>query len=323
MEKEIPDLHERINHIFKNQIYGIAITELTAHLTRRSVYCSKHAAGKYSVCDVFDGDSGNIRFERTEHEWKDGKCVFCGANQENYDRGDELETHAYQFIHYDMGSANDANEHELEDIFNMKFDVIVGNPPYQLSDGGAGASAIPIYQRFVEQAKKMNSRHLSMIIPARWFVGGRGLDLFRNEMLNDKRIRVLHDYPNASDCFPGVEIKGGVCFFLWERDCIGDCEVHSHIGENTIVDKRPLLEEGMETFIRNSMAISILKKTKAKQESDLSKILHGGRYFGFHTKIDWSDDDSGTIQTADGRSTYPITSIKKKRKCYKSIHCTW
>jgi site-specific DNA-methyltransferase (adenine-specific) len=222
-----------------------------------------------------------------------------------------------------MGSANDANEHELEDIFNMKFDVIVGNPPYQLSDGGAGASAIPIYQRFVEQAKKMNSRHLSMIIPARWFVGGRGLDLFRNEMLNDKRIRVLHDYPNASDCFPGVEIKGGVCFFLWERDCIGDCEVHSHIGENTIVDKRPLLEEGMETFIRNSMAISILKKTKAKQESDLSKILHGGRYFGFHTKIDWSDDDSGTIQTADGRSTYPITSIKKKRKCYKSIHCTW
>jgi site-specific DNA-methyltransferase (adenine-specific) len=199
----------------------------------------------------------------------------------------------------------------------MKFDVIVGNPPYQMSDGGAGASAIPVYQKFVEQAKKMNPRYLSMIIPARWFVGGRGLDLFRNQMLNDKRIRVLHDYPNASECFPGVEIKGGVCFFLWEKDYSGDCEIHSHMGEKIIIDNRPLLEDGMETFLRNSTAISILKKTKVKQEQNLSETLHGGRYFGFHTKIDWQDDNSGSIQTADGQSSYPITSVKNNENTVK------
>jgi site-specific DNA-methyltransferase (adenine-specific) len=107
LEKEIPNLRTRINHIFKNQLYGIAITELTAHLTRRSVYCTKHGtAGKYSICYVFDDDSGNIQFERIEHTWKDGKCVFCGANQENYDRGGELETHAYQFIHTETPGGN-------------------------------------------------------------------------------------------------------------------------------------------------------------------------------------------------------------------------
>lgn len=194
----------------------------------------------------------------------------------------------------------------------MKFDVIIGNPPYQLSDGGHAASAIPIYQKFVQQAKKLNPRFLSMIIPARWYVGGRALDNFRNEMLNDNRIRVLHDFPKTSDCFPNVEIKGGVCFFLWDRDNRGDCEVHSHLGNDTVVDIRGLLEEGMETFIRNSTAISILHKTRQHAGQPFSDYLNAGRYFGFHTKVEWDEDGNGTLQTADGQSSYPIRSTKGK-----------
>jgi site-specific DNA-methyltransferase (adenine-specific) len=278
LEQEIPNQQKRINHIFTKQLFGIAITDMTALLTRRSVYCSKKANGKYSVCEGFESADGNIVFKRIIHEWEGGRCKYCGASLHEYDRDETLESHAYQFIHTE----------DPQEIFKMKFDVIVGNPPYQLNDGGGvGSSAIPIYHRFVLQAKKLNPRFLTMIIPSRWFTGGRGLDEFRDEMLNDKRIRAIHDFINAGDCFPGVEIKGGVNYFLWARDEQGDCKIYTHEG-NTIISEseRPLLEDGAETFVRYNEAISVLHKVQKLREEGFSNLVSANDPFGFDVRVE-------------------------------------
>lgn len=274
LEKQIPDQEKRINHVFKNQIFGIAITELTALLARRSVYCSKTANGKYSVCNDFTDEQGNIHFNRIEHTWVNGKCKFCGAGEENYDRGLELETHAYEFIHTE----------KPEEIFNMKFDVIIGNPPYQLDTGGSGRQAKPIYHLFIDNAKKLEPRYIVMIIPARWYSGGFGLDEFRQEMLNDKRIKVLSDFENATQVFPGVDIAGGVCYFLWDKEYAGDCCIISHRNDIETKLYRPLNE--FPIFIRDSQAIPILRKvlkTNEFKSGNLFTIVSPIKPFGLPT----------------------------------------
>jgi len=274
LEKQIPDPQKRINHILQNQVFGIAITELTALIARRSVYCSKTANGKYSVCNTFSDKEGNIRFKNGKHTWEKGRCSYCGANEEELKRSVEMESHAYQFIH----------TAKPEEIFNMKFDVVIGNPPYQLNDGGFGTSATPIYQLFVQQAKKLNPRFLTMIIPARWFSGGKGLDDFREEMLADNRIREIHDFPDATNIFPGVQIKGGVCYFLWRRDDPGQCKVVSYNKDSVVsAMERPLLEPGANIFIRYNEAISIVKKVADKQEQTIVSQISSRKPFGLPT----------------------------------------
>jgi len=285
LEKKIPNKQKRINHIFENQLYGIAITELTALLSRRSVYCSKTANGKYAICENFDNEQGNIRYERMKHSWENGKCKQCGASQEVYDRGDEAESYAYNFIHTDNPAKLFTNK-KLKKGQEMKFDVIVGNPPYQLNDGGGmGTSATPIYQKFIQQAKKLNPNYLSMIIPARWFAGGKGLDEFRSEMLSDKRISRLIDYFDSNECFPGVDISGGVCYFLWEKDYNGDCEVVSVQKENRSILTRPLLEKNSDSFIRFNEAISIIRKISAKEEKLFIDQISSRKPFGIVSSV--------------------------------------
>ena len=275
LEKKIPNLEKRINHILRNQVYGLSITELTSLISRRTLYCSKYANSEFSI-SKFNDVEGNIKFINSKHKWNEKNvCEYCSVNKELYDRNKKLENYAYSFIH----------EQNLDNIFDMKFDVIIGNPPYQMSDGGAVASAKPIYQKFVETAKRLNPRYLTMIIPSRWFSGGKGLDDFREEMLNDKRISKIFDFPNSSDCFPGVEIKGGVCYFLWDRDYSGECEITNIENNKRNTIKRPLLEKNLNFFIRYNQSISIVRKVLEFNENKFNHLVSSRKCYGFPTNF--------------------------------------
>ncbi len=289
LANKIPDLQKRVNHILTKQVYGIAITQLTSYLARRSVYCSKNAMGQHSVAKQFTSQAGNIWFERIEHSWDGGKCTFCGANQTTYNRGESLETHAYAFIH------TDDVKKRVAELFgdDMQFDVIVGNPPFQLDDGGFGKSAAPIYQLFVEQAKKLEPRYLVMVTPSRWMSGGKGLDKYREDMLSDKRMKCIVDFPKLYEGFPGVKIRGGVSYFLWSREHNGPCEVQ------TIWEGKPTGPavtrhlDAYDVLVRRNEAVPILEKVKARGEATLDKRVSSGKPFGFRTFFHGKPDKSG------------------------------
>lgn len=280
LEKEIPDLSERVDHILTQQVFGIGITRLTSLLARRSLYCSKHAKGEHSIAKSFASDDGNVWFERTEHSWKDGRCKYCGVNESAYGRGKDLETHAYAFIH-----ADDIARRTTE-IFgdNMQFDVIVGNPPYQLGSDG-GTRDLPIYQHFVEQAKKLQPRFLTMVIPARWMASGLGLSEFRQTMLADRHIRELVDFPADKDVFPGVEVKAGVCYFLWDATYDGDCNVTTIRAGETVGPVARKLGE-FDVFVRDSRSMSILHKVLKDGGQSINTILARDKEFGWTSNFD-------------------------------------
>lgn len=307
LAERIPDLEERVDHILTKQVFGIGITRLTALLSRRSVYCSKAANGPHSIAKSFDTADGNIWFERTEHTWGGGRvnhglldaegrpviegrrCRFCGASEDEYRRGDQLETHAYAFIHTDDIKAR------IAELFgaDMQFDVIIGNPPYQLDDGGNSNSATPIYQLFVENATALEPRFVVMVTPSRWFAGGRGLDKFRERMLTARKLRELVDFPKLYDGFPGVKIRGGISYFLWDRDHEGPCRIQ------TMWDGQPLGVpvtrdlDAYDVLVRRNEAVSILDKVRAAGESTLDRRVSSQKPFGLRTFFHGAESPEG------------------------------
>lgn len=321
LEKQIPDLEKRVDHILTKQVFGIGITQITSLLARRSVYCSRHAQGKHSIAKSFANEDGNIWFQRIKHTWDGDKCKFCGAGRSVFDRAKGLETHAYTFIHTDNIKAR------LAELFgkNMQFDVIIGNPPYQLaSDGGTRDG--PIYQHFIEQAKKLEPRYLSMVIPSRWMASGLGLSEFRQSMLSDRKMRELVDYPAGGDVFPGVEVKAGVCYFLRDSAHNGDCNVTT-IRSGEVVGPVPRNLGEYDVFVRDARGATILRKVLARHEPCINTILARDKEFGWTSNFDGFHEKkhSGDVPIYYIRKSKRDMGYIERSKITKSPHLidTW
>lgn len=272
LEKKIPDLQQRVDHILHKQVFGIATTELTSLVSRRSLYCSKYPNCKYSV-SKFDTVEGNIRFRALKHTFVNGRCKWCGASEAQFDRDASLESHAYEFIHTS----------KPEEIFNMKFDVIIGNPPYQMAFGLAGgnsSNAKSIYNLFMNAAMQMNPRHLVMIVPSRWMTKtAQGIpESWVDKMLASNRFSVMHDFLDSKILFPGVDIMGGVCYFLWDINHNGRCNYNLHVNDVAIERKDFLNTRNSGVLIRDPMAISIIDKIVCQEGeyySDSNRSMMG------------------------------------------------
>jgi len=317
LAEEMPDLEERVDHILTKQVFGIGITHLTSLLARRSVYCSKHAKGEHSIATGFFCDDGNIWFQRMEHTWEGNKCKFCRAGKSVFERGEGLETHAYAFIHTDNIRTR------IAELFggNMQFDVIIGNPPYQITGGGGGTNDSPIYHLFVRQAMELEPRFLSMVIPSRWMAGGRGLSEFRAEFLGDQRVRTLVDYENAKDVFPTVGIGGGACYFLWDRENPGLCECEYHRNDATIGPDPRALDE-FDVFVRDKRAVDILRKVVAAGEQPFEELVSGDTPFGLATNFSGYERDvepkSGQVHLYANVGTKRVRGAMLREKINKN-----
>jgi site-specific DNA-methyltransferase (adenine-specific) len=308
LSSEIPDLQARVDHILTKQVYGMGITYLTSLMARRSVYCSKAANGPHSIAFSFTDEAGNIWFERVEHTWEDGRCRFCASPQQSLDRGEEFETHAYAFIHTDDIKAR------IAELFggDMQFDVIIGNPPYQLDDGGYGTSAAPIYQLFVQKALELDPRFAVFVTPSRWMAGGKGLDKYRERMLADKRMRRIVDYPKLYEGFPGVKIRGGISYFVWDRGHSGPCEIQ------TIWDGKPTgpaVARYLDTYgvlVRRNEAVPILEKITAKGERTLDARVSSQKPFGLRTYFHGRETATGLRDPVTLFGSQKITYVMRR-----------
>lgn len=282
LEKEIPDEKIRRDHIFINNLYGIPITELTSLISRRTLYYSKDASSEYSVTKL-PNKHGNLYYERSEHDFFAEKCRICGAVEDTLGRGEKFENYAYPFLH---------NSNIYSD---MKFDVVIGNPPYQLDDGGFGRSASPIYNLFVEQAFKLKPRYVCMIIPSRWFSGGKGLKTFRENMLQTKNLTDLVDYPNSEDVFPNVTIRGGVSYFLWDKNYEGKCHVKTFQNGELLSESKRYLGEHGDIFVRNNESLTIINKIDKKSSHYMDELISVSNPFGMRTNFEnYTDKKTGT-----------------------------
>jgi len=321
LAEEIPDLQTRVDHILTRQVFGIGITTLTSLLARRSLYCSKHADGEHSVTKGFDTDGGNVWFERMEHTWSNGKCTFCGASKETLDRGETRESHAYSFIHTNQIKAR------LSELFGgeMQFDVVIGNPPYQLASDG-GTRDIPIYQLFIEQAKNLEPRFLTMIVPSRWMATGLGLKSFRETMLADRHIRQLVDFERMDQVFPGVDFEGGACYFLWDRDHEGLCAVTTISGDEVVGPVERQLDE-FDVLVRDSRSLSILRKVLGRNEESITGILSVDKEFGWTSNFDGfhAVEKPGDVALHYNRSGKRLIGWIAREDITKSAHLidTW
>ena len=321
LAEQMPDLQGRVDHILTRQVFGIGITTLTALLARRSLYCSKQANGAHSVAKSFTTEAGNIWFERTEHRWREARCILCGAPREMFDRPAPLDNHAYAFIH-----TNDIKA-RMRELFgaNMQFDVVIGNPPFQLASDG-GTRDVPIYQHFVEQAKRLEPRFLTMIIPSRWMASGLGLNEFRRSMLADTHIRELVDYTNAAEIFPSVGINGGACYFLWDSAYDGPCNVSTVRGGEINGPTVRRLDE-FDVLVRDSRSLNILRKVIERGEPSVNTILARDKEFGWTSNFDGfhETERKGDVPLYYIRSVKRLIGYIEREHVSKSEHLidTW
>lgn len=298
----IPDVEIRRKHILQDMIFSIGQTKFTANVARRTLYyCCQanrpcdgimedgHYVNGYAIGNGtwFDDAEGNVKTPCSDHMLRKGKCIYCGISEKSkYLDANQREKYSYDFIH--CGPGDELQTYLANRFFkgdkSVKFDVIIGNPPYQLNDGGGlnGSSAKPIYQLFVENAISIKPKYICMIIPAKWYSGGKGLDKFREHMLTCQHMSHLIDYDNFKLVFPTVELAGGVCYFLWNSDYINNVCLITNVSdkcENT--EKRALNQ--FPVFIRNNCAVNIVDKIVSQYASFLNEKVSARLPFNITT----------------------------------------